>query len=255
MTVSLSPSLTLLSLSSSYHFSYMHSLPLFSLPLSPSPPSLLPSLPPSLTFVLLHPLSLLPLSPSPYPSHPSQPSLPLPPPQTVVLLLAVQCAGCVLSSAVGVRPHEPALHCGLQEEDPQAHHTQHSQRLGRSQALHPDRPEAQGIPPAGHQQVLCKGKLMIIFNSDLLQMLLGCVHSWLLQCCSHFAFLLIFVHLLFNSSHVLLFPLTSFPFFFFLSFHALLSSLLPSVSTLTHILSVSFRGPGWGHHGRDHAAP
>lgn len=37
--------------------------------------------------------------------------------QALLLLLAVQCAGCVLPCAVGVWAPEPALHRGLQKED------------------------------------------------------------------------------------------------------------------------------------------
>jgi len=41
----------------------------------------------------------------------------VPPLQALLLLLAVQRAGCLLPRAVGVRAPEPALHRRLQEED------------------------------------------------------------------------------------------------------------------------------------------
>ena len=43
-------------------------------------------------------------------------------PQAIVLLLAVQRAGPVLPSAVGVRQTKPTSHRRLKEEDQQAHH-------------------------------------------------------------------------------------------------------------------------------------
>lgn len=41
----------------------------------------------------------------------------VPPLQTFLLLLALQCTRCLLPCAVGVRAPEPALHCRLQEEN------------------------------------------------------------------------------------------------------------------------------------------
>lgn len=44
-------------------------------------------------------------------------AMPVSPLQTLLLLLAVQRAGCLLPRAVGVWAPQPALHCRLQEED------------------------------------------------------------------------------------------------------------------------------------------
>lgn len=44
-------------------------------------------------------------------------AVPAPPLQALLLLLAVQCSGCLLPCAVGVRAPESALHRRLQEED------------------------------------------------------------------------------------------------------------------------------------------
>lgn len=44
-------------------------------------------------------------------------AVPVPPLQALLLLLAVQCSGCLLPCAVGIWAPEPALHRGVQEKD------------------------------------------------------------------------------------------------------------------------------------------
>lgn len=103
--------------------------------------------------------------------------------QALLLLLAVQRAGRLLSCAVGVRAPEPALHRRLQEENhppggdgccevglgPAARvglawgvflvvTPVFSQGLGRPAALHPDSPAPARLPPRGHQQLLRPGR-------------------------------------------------------------------------------------------------
>ena len=67
----------------------------------------------------------------------------------------MQCPGRLLSGAVGVWPPQPQLHCGLQEEDPEADHWEICPGLGRPEALHTNGPQTKGHPPSGHPQVHC----------------------------------------------------------------------------------------------------